>query len=237
MIVYTPPGYEASRARLPVLYLQDGQNLFDPATAFAGQDWRADAAADQLISAGAIEPLIVVGIYHTGVRRISEYTPTRDPRLRKGGKGDRYAQMLVRELRPWIDGEYRTRRGANDTAIGGSSLGGLVALQAGLLYPRVFGKLAVLSPSLWWDNRSILRLVRARIAAPRQRMWLDSGTAEGNQPSRVIEDLRALRAALTAAGWRTADLHYAEIEGGAHNEGAWGDRFGDVIEYLFPARA
>ena len=176
IVVYLPPGYADSGRRHPVLYLQDGQNLFDPSTAFAGQDWRADITADGLICSGAIEPVILVGIYNTGVRRISEYTPTRDPRRRKGGKADRYALMLARELKPFIDREYRTNRAAAHTGVGGSSLGGLASLEAGLLYPRVFGKLAVLSPSVWWDERSILSMVRSSNAARRPRIWLDAGT-------------------------------------------------------------
>jgi len=103
IVVYLPPGYDGGGAPCSVLYLQDGQNLFDPRTAFGGQDWRVDVTADDLILRGAIEPLIVVGIHNTGVRRISEYTPTKDPRRRKGGKGDRYARMMTQELKPFID--------------------------------------------------------------------------------------------------------------------------------------
>ena len=236
--VYLPPGYETSGARYPVFYLQDGQNLFDPATAFGGNDWRADITADELIGRGKIEPLILAGIYNTGVRRISEYTPTRDRRLRKGGKADRYAQMLAREIKPFIDQTYRTRKAAADTAAGGSSMGALAALVAGIRYPRVFGKLALLSPSVWWDDRSILRLIEAWTPRrSRQRIWLDTGTAEGRNPSKMVDDTRLLRDALAGKGWcEGADLHYEEAEGHAHNEQAWGDRFGRVLEYLFPAR-
>lgn len=233
-MVYLPPGYEESGARLPVLYLQDGQNLFDPATAFNGQDWHADLAADELIRCGAIEPVILVGVYNTGVRRISEYTPTRDPARRKGGKGDRYAQMLARELKPFIDGQYRTRRAAADHGVGGSSMGGLVALEAALLYPRVFGKAAVLSPSVWWDSRSILELVRKFQAPARPRIWLDSGTQEGDAPGQAIEDLRLLRNALMEKGWQEGvTLHYWEVAGAGHNEQAWAARFGAVLRWMF----
>jgi predicted alpha/beta superfamily hydrolase len=234
VIVYLPPDYERAEARYPVLYLQDGQNLFDPATAFGGRDWRAANTIDELIGRGLIEPIIVVGIYNTGVRRISEYTPTRDRRLRKGGKGDRYAEMLVRELKPFIDHEYRTRKSAAHTGVGGSSLGSLVSLQAGLLYPRVFGKLAILSPSVWWDERSILNVVRNYRERQRARIWLDAGTAEGSDGSKVIEDLRLLRAALVEKGWTEGvNLRYSEIESAGHDEGAWGARLGSVIEYLY----
>jgi predicted alpha/beta superfamily hydrolase len=234
--VYLPPGYETSGARYPVFYLQDGQNLFDPATAFGGVDWRADMTADELILRGRIEPLILAGIYNTGVRRISEYTPTRDRISRKGGKAALYAQMLAREIKPFIDQTYRTRKAAADTAVGGSSLGALAALVAGMEYPRVFGKLALLSPSVWWDDGSILRLIEAWTPRqPRPRIWLDTGAAEGRNPAKVVEDTRLLREALAGKGWRESDdLHYEEARAHAHNEQAWGDRFGPVLEYLYP---
>lgn len=232
IIVYVPPGYDSSRDRYPVFYLQDGQNLFDPTTAFGGQDWRADLTADELILRGEIHPLILVGVYNAGVRRISEYTPTRDRRMRKGGKGDRYAAMLVRELKPFIDKQYRTRRGPANTGIGGSSLGALTALQTGLLFPRVFGNVAAMSPSVWWDERSILALVRRFRSAARPRIWLDIGTEEGHSPQRAVEDARALRDVLTERGWAEGlNLCYREYAAG-HNESAWGARFGDVLMWL-----
>ena len=216
-----------------MLYLQDGQNLFDPATAFGGQDWRADVTADELTLRGAIRPVIMVGIYNTGVRRISEYTPTRDRRMRKGGKGDRYAAMIARELKPLIDKQYRTRRGPADTAIGGSSLGALAALQAGLLFPRVFGNIAAMSPSVWWDERSILTLVRCFRSAARPRIWLDIGTQEGDVPQRTIDNARMLRDTLIARGWADGlNLCYSEYAAG-HNEAAWGARLGDVLRWLW----
>ena len=140
LVVYLPPGYDTSDPRYPVFYLQDGQNLFDPATAFGGQDWRADVTTDELIRHGLIQPLILVGIYNTGVRRVSEYTPTRDPGSRKGGKAERYAQMLAREVKPFIDREYRTLKPASQAGLGGSSLGGIVSLTSGLPVPRGFRK-------------------------------------------------------------------------------------------------
>jgi predicted alpha/beta superfamily hydrolase len=118
------------------------------------------------------------------------------------------------------------------TGVGGSSLGGLVSLEAGLLYPRVFGKLAVLSPSVWWDGRSILEMVRHRRPGPRPRIWLDAGMEEGEG---VIADLRTLRDCLLEQGWREGDdLSYHEVPGGGHNEHAWGARFGAVLRFLFP---
>jgi predicted alpha/beta superfamily hydrolase len=235
LVVYLPPGYHESAARYPVLYLQDGQNLFDPSTAFLGNDWRADITADDLIGRRRIEPLILAGIYNTGGRRISEYTITRDRRLRKGGKAGRYAQMLAREIKPFIDQQYRTRKGAAETGVGGSSLGAIASLVIGLTYPKVFGKLALLSPSVWWDEHAILQTIESRALERRPRIWLDTGTAEGDDPARTVADARRMRDALTARGWREdQDMHYEEAPGHGHNEQAWAERFGRVLEYLFP---
>jgi predicted alpha/beta superfamily hydrolase len=233
--VYLPPYYgESPDARYPVLYMQDGQNLFDPATAFMGNDWRADMTADALIREGRVPPLLIVGVYNTGVRRISEYTPTRDPARKKGGKGGRYARMLARELKPFIDSHYRTKRGACDTGVGGSSLGGLVSLEAALRYPRVFGAAAVMSPSVWWDRRSIIGMVDAYKEASCPRIWLDTGTQESTHADQVVGDARALREALVEKGWREgADLAYMEDQGAGHNEAAWGGRLPGVLQWMF----
>jgi predicted alpha/beta superfamily hydrolase len=234
LAVYLPPGYPEQGRRYPVLYLQDGQNLFDPATAFAGQDWRADITADDLIRRGEIEPLILVGVYHTGVHRVSEYTPTRDRTRRKGGKAARYAQMLAREIKPFIDSEYRTSRKAEHTGVGGSSLGALASLVAALEYPRVFGRVAAVSPSVWWDGRSILDVVRAYRSAARPRIWLDVGTEEAGDARWVVEDARLLRDVLVEKGWRPGStLEYREFAGAGHCEAAWGGRLGEVLSYLF----
>lgn len=237
LIVYVPPGYNASRQRHPVFYMQDGQNLFDPATAFCGQEWRADIIADEMVDRGEIEPPIIVGIYNTGVRRMSEYAPTRDKRHRKGGKADRYAEMLARELKPFIDHEYRTLKAAQYNGVGGSSLGGLVSLMAGLCYPRVFGALAVMSPSVWWDNRAILRFVNEHNETVRPKIWLDVGTREGDNPHSIVDDARVLRDTLVSRGWSQGkDLSYQEFAGADHSERAWRARFGQVLAYLFPKR-
>ncbi|MBC7928317.1 MAG: alpha/beta hydrolase [Bryobacteraceae bacterium] len=234
LVIYLPPGYDAVGGRYPVMYLQDGQNLFDPATAYGGNDWRADVTADYMIREGRIPPVILAGIYNTGAKRISEYTPTRDKRRRKGGKADRYAQMLAREIKPFIDREFRTLKAASHTAVCGSSLGGLVSLETSLLYPRVFGNAAVISPSVWWDNRAILDFVQAYNGKTRPRIWLDVGTHEGDEPHRIVEDARMLRETLLARGWESGkNLTYYEIAGASHNEHAWAARFGAVLLWLW----
>ena len=235
LVVYVPPGYDDDPGRrYPVLYLHDGQNLFEGATAFVpGQDWKVNDTAGACIARGLVEPLIIVGVYNTGKSRIDEYTPTRDRREGAGGEADRYGRMLIEDLKPFIDRTYRTLPDPASTGLGGSSLGGLVTLYLGLLHPDVFGKLAVLSPSVWWDNRVILRLVRMIDPKPRLSIWLDIGTGEGG---RHVHNARTLRDELLRAGWVIdADLVYAEIPDAGHSEAAWAARVGPFLQFLFPA--
>jgi predicted alpha/beta superfamily hydrolase len=230
VLVYLPPGYEASEQRYPVLYLHDGQNVFDQATAFA-DEWRVDETAQQLITTGRIEPLIIVAISNAGDRRVDEYTPTADP-ARGGGGADIYGCMVVEHLKPFIDATYRTRPDVTNTAMGGSSLGGLVTLYLGLRHPTTFGKLAVLSPSVWWDDGAIIREVERLASRTSKRIWLDAGTREGAD---IIPGLRRLRDALVAKGWSIGeDLEYSEVRGGEHNERSWAKRVGPFLKFLFP---
>lgn len=236
IIVYLPPGYEREKKkRYPVLYLHDGQNLFDGATSFIpGQEWRVDETAQALIASGEIKPLIIVGVYNAGKERIDEYTPTVDAKVKQGGKADLYGRLLVEELKPFIDARYRTLRGPQETGLGGSSLGGLVTLYLGMKYPQVFGKLGLVSPSVWWDDRMIIRDVQALKRRPRSRIWMDIGTKEGRDPADATKDTRALRDALINKGWQeNRDLKYFEAEGAEHNESAWAERVEPMLKFLF----
>ena len=235
LVVYLPPGYDDQPSRhYPVLYLHDGQNLFDPSTSFIpGMDWHVGQTADQFINAGTVEPLIIVGIYNTGKARIREYTPTRVPRL-GGGRADRYAKFLILELKPFIEREYRTLSGSEKTGIGGSSLGGLVSLYLGLRLPNVFGKLAALSPSVWWNQHVMHRFAAAASVRPRPSIWLDIGTREG---PRIVQDVEQFRDVLLQKGWQLGkDLHFERVEGGEHNEAAWAQRVGPFLQFLYPVR-
>jgi predicted alpha/beta superfamily hydrolase len=235
--VYVPPGYaEDSGRRYPLLVLQDGQNLFDPATSFIpGTTWRVAENADAALAAAEAQPLVIAGVANAGERRLAEYTPTHDWKL-GGGEAVKYEQMMTRELLPWLHARYRLLPGPENTGIGGSSLGGLVSLWIGLRHPEAFGKLAVLSPSVWWNQRYILAYLND--VAPelhrRPRIWLDVGDQEGR---RTLADARLLSARLIDHGWRqNADLHFAAIEGGTHNEASWARRVRPMLRFLFPAR-
>ena len=234
LIVYTPPGYSGqSRRRFPVLYLHDGQNLFDGTTSFIpGQDWHVGQTADRCIETGSVAPLIIVGMYNT-TARIREYTPTQVPKL-GGGRADRYAKFLIEEVKPFVDREYRTLSGSQHTGIGGSSLGGLVSLYLGLKHSRIFGRIAALSPSVWWNQLVIHRFARAAIVEPRPRIWLDIGTREG---PRIVKDVEKFRDVLLKKGWKLElDLHYERVEGAEHNEAAWAQRVEPFLQFLYPAR-
>ncbi|WP_158945078.1 alpha/beta hydrolase [Granulicella sp. S190] len=231
--VYLPPQYlQQEERRFPVFYLQDGQNLFDGRTSYlAGQTWNAHTTADRLTLDGEIEPVILVGVANTGLRRMAEYTPTRDFKM-GGGEGRNYGRLLVEELKPLIDNSYRTLRGAKDTGLGGSSLGGLISLYVGFTCPEVFGKLAAMSPSLWWNQRSVVRMLDLRSSKPELRIWLDIGTAEG---ARHVRDADLLERVLVKHGWKAGkDFVYMKDPDGVHDENAWSARFGDVLRFLFP---
>jgi len=233
--VYLPEAYQLEpQRRFPVFYLHDGQNLFDGRTSYCvNRTWRAHQAADAVTREGLVEPMILVGVANTGLRRMAEYTPTRDTRM-GGGEGGRYRRLLTEELKPLIDSRFRTLTDAQNTALGGSSLGGLITLALGLDYPNVFGKLAVMSPSIWWDHRSVLALVNQTRHKGAQRMWLDMGTAEG---LRHLRDTDLLHRRLVLRGWKEdVDLKYVRVPGAVHDEDAWAARFDQVLRYLFPAR-
>ncbi len=236
LIVYLPPGYDQQpQRRYPILYLHDGQNLFDGATSYIpGMDWHVGQTADYCIYEGRVEPLIIVGIYNAGKQRLREYTPTRMPRL-GGGSANRYAKFLIEEVSPFLRHNYRVLEGMENTGIGGSSLGGLVSLFLGLRMPHVFGRIAALSPSVWWNQRVILRFADAAPVHPKPRVWLDIGTREG---SRTVDDVERFRDVLLRKGWRwDQDLHYERVDGAEHNEAAWAQRVGPFLQFLFPAGA
>ena len=233
VLVYLPPGYDHDQTRrFPVLYLHDGQNVFDTSTSFAGAEWGVDETAERLVHAGRVKPLVIVAINHAGALRADEFAPTRDAHRHAGGHANHYARFLVDELKPYIDRTFRTQPDAASTAVGGSSLGGLVTLHIGLEHPGVFGALAVLSPSIWWDRRAVLTRVEGLPARLPWRIWLDVGTGEGRD---TVRNARALRGVLQEKGWEPgADLHYLEVHDAPHSETAWAERVGPLLEFLFP---
>ncbi len=235
--VWLPPEYDGwGETRYPVLYLNDGQNLFDAATAFAGVPWQAGETAGRLIAEKKIPPLIIVGIDHAGKNRVREYIPYRsvDPRV-IGPQGKHSPEFLRRDVMPLIEAYYSVAKGPESTGLGGSSLGGLITLYTQLATPRVFGRLLIESPSLYVANRKILEECRRFQSWP-SRVYLGMGTREAGDPAKdekTVEDVRELGGMLCAAGLDRRRLKVEVEEGASHTESAWAQRFPAALEFLF----
>jgi len=220
--VYLPPSYDGTRRRYPVVYMQDGQNLADPSTAFAGT-WQLDEVLHDLAVRG-LEP-IVVGIFNTA-ERLAEYSPFPD-RKHGGGAASAYVSFIADTLKPRIDRMFRTRRQPASTAIVGSSMGGLLSAYAWLQRPDAFGHAGALSPSLWYGRERLFHFIEST-RLPRGRLHLDVGTAEGAE---ALRDVRAFRRLLKQKGI-DGRLSYTEDRGAKHEEAAWSRRLGPALEFL-----
>lgn len=228
-------------ARFPVLYLHDGQNCFDAATSFAGREWQVDETCDRLVAAGVIAPRIVVAIENSG-GRIGEYSPSAVAQHPGSGRAALHAAMLLDEVKPFIDATYRTRPEREATAVGGSSLGGLVSLWLVHEHPESFAAAAALSPALGWDERWLGRRWTERPPDPTPRVWLDMGTREwgdatpeqARRSAEWLAELGAFASALESTGLvRSDDFEARAYEGAIHDESAWAARFEDVLRFLF----
>jgi predicted alpha/beta superfamily hydrolase len=237
--VWLPPEYDGwGETRYPILYLNDGQNLFDPVTAFAGVHWQAGETATRLIAAQKIPPLIIVGIDNTK-NRACEYIPYRskDPRVLKP-QGKCYPEFLQREVMPLIEERYSVLRGPENTGLGGSSLGGLITLYTQLAAPAVFGRLLIESPSLFVAKEKILEESRRARNWP-ARTYLGVGTRETGQAEkdeRIVGEVRELEAILRDAGLDETRLKGRIAEGATHSESAWAARFPEALEFLYSDR-
>ena len=240
--LYLPPGYAASTERYPVLYLQDGQNVFDAATSFAGE-WGVDEALDSL-HAGGDRGVIVVAVDNGGEHRMDEYQPWRSENGRYGGgEGGQYVDFLVRILKPYVDGHYRTRPDRANTGVGGSSLGGLISFYAALRYPDVFGRALVFSTPFFLHPQ-LFALARAATAhRPATRFYFDTGRDEGLATAGIPERAMArsqgaIVDSLAAAGIDTAaDVRSLLPADGAHAEWFWRREFPAAYLWLFGSAA
>ena len=227
--VYLPPSYGRGDFRFPVIYMQDGQNLFDPAWSFAGS-WRVDLAMTAAARLGF--EAIVVGLANTGSSRLDEYGPFFEPELGAGGVADLYLDFVLETVKPQIDDQFRTLPQREQTGIAGSSMGGLVSLWAYFRAPHAFGFAAALSPALWFGQRGIFDFVAQAPDAP-GRLYLDMGTREGGH---TLLDARRMHDVLRAKGYADGDsLRYVEEEGARHTETAWRRRFKKAVPFLLSA--
>lgn len=240
VIVHLPPGYDlVPERRYPVMYMQDGQNLFDAHTAFGGVPWGIDEVAERLARAGECWPVILVGIGNTPDRH-REYGPkeTAPSRGKRSDMSRGFGRCLVEEIKPFIDRTYRTMPEPQDTGIGGSSLGGLISLHLAQWYPDVFGLCAAMSPSLWWDREYFLRNINASPNwLDRVKVWLDVGGREGMTRNTQLGTARRVRRLAKIFKMRGRhegyDYQFLEVPDGQHNEAAWGARFDRVLRFLY----
>ncbi|MPW38859.1 phosphonate ABC transporter ATP-binding protein [Thermococcus sp. 101 C5] len=225
--VYLPPDYNQSDRRYPVLYMHDGQNLFDQATSFAGE-WQVDETLERLFEEKGFA-IIVVGIDNGGEKRIDEYAPWVNAEYERGGEGDAYVRFIVETLKPYIDSHYRTL--PDETGIMGSSLGGLISLYAGFKYPEVFKYVGAMSPAFWF-NPEIYEFVKNSTVGPK-KIYIDWGTLElkgSNASAEIYEKLEILKEKGYIEG---VNLLIVIEEGAAHNEYYWARRFPNAVLWLF----
>lgn len=237
--VWLPPGYHDNPdARYPVLYMHDAQNLFDRQTAFIGEEWHVDETATRLIAEGTIEPLIVVGIDNAGDKRSWEYLPFPPGRNRpdsEGGGADQYLDFIEKSLMPRVNTRYRTRTGPENTAMGGSSYGGIITLYAAMTRPGTYGRLLVESPALWVGDGRFMEMLEAHDTWP-QRIFLGVGERESDDSDDAAGWVRICTQAavlLRADGLDDSRLRFVVGEDAPHNETAWADRLPEALSFLF----
>ena len=227
---YLPPGYGDTEKRYPVLYMQDGQNLFDPAASYAGE-WGVDKALDRLFAEGRTGGVIAVGLENGREERLTEYSPWPDFTGRRGGRGAEYAEFLAGDFKRLVDSRFRTLPGRRHTAVAGSSLGGLISLYAALKYTEVYSMAGVLSPAFWFARPAVMAFVGEAEPAPGLRVYLDAGTEEGFRKEEYVGDARTVSGLLARKPGVEQKLLIEE--GGLHNEESWKRRFPGAFLWLF----
>lgn len=225
--LYLPPDYHTTDKSYPVIYMHDGQNLFDQATSFSGE-WEVDETLNQLHAAGD-HGAIVVGIDNGGIHRLDELTPWSNPQY-GGGQGAQYVDFIVETLKPHIDQNYRTRPEREFTAVAGSSLGGLVSMYAIMAHPTVFGKAGVLSPSFWFSEQAYAQ-VEAVSKDKNVRIYLMGGANEGGS---MVQKLQQMETTLENSDFVDGEDFTVVVHAdGQHSEWYWAREFGAVYQWLF----
>lgn len=222
--VYLPKDYETSTKKFPVIYMHDGQNLFDAKTSFAGE-WNIDETLDSINA-----QVIIIGIDNGGDKRMEELTPFKNEKY-GGGNADNYLDFIVSTLKPHVDKSYRTKTKASDTALFGSSLGGLVSFYGTLKYPEVFGKVGCFSPSFWFNRKEIFALME-QTKTFKTKVYFLCGDNEGDAD--MVQDLREMEYQVNTK--RCECKHQNKkiiVKGGQHNEKLWREGFKKAYLWLF----
>lgn len=224
--LYLPPNYHSSTENYPVIYMHDAQNLFDDATSFVGE-WAVDETLNELYHKTG-KSFIVVGVENGGEKRIEEYTPWEHEKY-GGGKGDIYINFLANELKPFIDKNYRTESEANQTAIIGSSLGGLISFYGGFKYPEVFGKVGALSTSFWFSDK-IKEFAKENGKQTNTKLFLLVGEKEGDA---MVPDTQNMEKLLLETGFPKKNIKTKIVAEGKHTESFWKAEFLEAITFLY----
>jgi predicted alpha/beta superfamily hydrolase len=225
--IYLPPDYDTTSKYFPVLYMHDGQNLFDVKTSFSGE-WRVDESLNTLYDQGYEVP-IVVGIDHGGSHRIEELTPWKNINY-GGGDGEKYTAFIVETLKPYIDSHYRTMTNSESTGIMGSSLGGLISHYAMVTYPEIFSKIGIFSPSYWFSD-SVFTHTSEHFNPTFVRTYLMCGDQEGD--SDMVPDMQKMATLLQDLGLPVTNTLVNIVSGGQHNEASWGIQFQSAVKWMF----
>lgn len=229
LILYLPPSYnENPLKRYPVIYMHDGQNLFQASTSAFGTEWQVDENINSAVAGGRMDEVVIVGVSNTS-NRISEYTPCCDASF-GGGGADLYERFLIDTVKPFIDQNFRTLPGKENTAIMGSSLGGLVSFYIARRNPTVFSKAGCMSSSFWWNNEALTGTVQQSTAHVPVKFYLDAGTSNDG-----LTETTRMNNALLADGYvQGQDLNFFIAQGGSHNEASWAARVAIPLQWLFP---
>lgn len=224
--LYLPKDYQNSQKKFPVLYMHDGQNLFDKTTSFSGE-WRVDESLDSMILAGDYG-CIVVGIDNGGANRLNEYSPWVNTQY-GGGQGDEYVEFIVETLKPYINQNYRTLADADNTGIMGSSMGGLISMYAGIKYPEVFGRVGAFSSSYWFSDQSYKQVEDTGVS-PNSYFYLIAGSQEGGDQ---VEDMNEMVGTLKSKGAEDINVFSQAHADGKHSEWYWEREFPKAYKWLF----
>jgi predicted alpha/beta superfamily hydrolase len=236
IFAYLPASYHENRRRYPVIYMHDGQNLFDALTSYAGE-WYVDETMQVLEEEGL--EAIIVGIPNTGENRLNEYSPFRQGRM-GGEQGDQYLDFIVQTVKPLIDSSFLTQPEREHTGILGSSMGGLISLYAFFNRPEIFGMAGAMSPAFWFGQRAIFPYVKNAPYVP-GKIYLDAGTQEAHGRQLISRKYswsvtgaaQEMRDLLMSKGYRDGeDVLYVEEEGAPHHEAAWARRLPDALRFL-----
>lgn len=236
--VYLPPSYsEKNSKKYPVLYIHDGQNVFDDSQSFSGISWKLHQKAEYLIKNKIIDELIIAAVDNMGEERLSEYA--HQDGFYKGekvkAKALKYQRFLIEELMPYLEEKYRIKKGAANTALMGSSMGGLVTLNIALKRPDIFAKAAVMSPSLWWGTNTALEKLKSfNFKNLNSKIWLDVGEAENTFANFTEEFLAELK---KIKNDYKLNLIYYQAADAVHNEAAWAQRVHCPLIYFFAKKA